>query len=367
MPFLPLFLAALTAPQAAPAARESAATPVRPPKALSVGLAPAYDHVLLVSVDGLRADALMEPGIAELPAFQRLLTGAHTLDARTDPDDTRTLPNHVGMLTGRRKRGDEGHRWNTNSTPEPELELHDIRGDRTQGVFHVLTAAGVDGAVVAQKEKFLLFPRSWEGTDAERASSVGRVELYGYALEDAIAVETVDAFLAARAGQRAFAMLHLRGPDKAGHASGWEPGTGTPYFAAVRAADAALADLLARLDADPARRARTAIVLTSDHGGGVPRKSHLGRGRGWVNVAIPFTVWTGDGQASGDLYARNPYVRAAPGLRDPRGDAPGPPPVRNLDAANLCLALLGLDPVPGSTVGRLAPLRWGGPASAPLR
>jgi len=319
---------------------------------------PAYDHVLLVSVDGLRADALMEPGIAELPAFQRLLTGARTLDARTDPDDTRTLPNHVGMLTGRYKLGDEGHGWSTNSTPDPGVELHDIRGDRTEGVFHVLSAAGVDGAVVAQKEKFLLFPRSWEGTDAERATSVGRVELYAYALEDAIAVETVDAFMAARVDRRAFAMLHLRGPDKAGHAHGWEPDTGSAYFDSVRAADAALGDLFTRLDADPARRARTAIVLTSDHGGGVPRKSHLGRGRAWVNVAIPFAVWTGDGTARGDLYALNPEVRAAPGLRDPRRDAPGPPPVRNLDAANLCLALLGLGPVPGSTVGRLDPLRW---------
>jgi len=64
------------------------------------GLKGEYDHVLLVSVDGVRGDALKALKPKQIPGWTRLMSGAGTLNARTDPVKTVTLPNHVGMLTG---------------------------------------------------------------------------------------------------------------------------------------------------------------------------------------------------------------------------------------------------------------------------
>src|SRR6188768_3707349 len=59
-------------------------------------------HVVLVSVDGLAARYLERLERANrVPAFARLVNnGASTKNARTDPTNTYTLPNHISMLTG---------------------------------------------------------------------------------------------------------------------------------------------------------------------------------------------------------------------------------------------------------------------------
>jgi hypothetical protein len=53
--------------------------------------------------------------------------------------------------------------------------------------------------------------------------------------------------------------------------------------------------------------------------------------------------------AGGDLYTLNPTNRKAPG---PASNPPytGVQPIRNGEVANLALDLLGLGPVPGSTI-----------------
>ena len=46
--------------------------------------APTFDHVIVISVDGLRPDVIDGPEDGALPGFSRLKRGPHTLQARTD-------------------------------------------------------------------------------------------------------------------------------------------------------------------------------------------------------------------------------------------------------------------------------------------
>jgi hypothetical protein len=78
------------------------------------------EHVIFISVDGLRSDVLTSLGPDNLPAFYRLMNeGSSTLNARNDPDYTITLPNHTSMLTGRFVSGSAGHNWTKNTDPTP--------------------------------------------------------------------------------------------------------------------------------------------------------------------------------------------------------------------------------------------------------
>src|SRR5687767_5336990 len=79
--------------------------------ALAFGLiqiAPAQaeiQHVIAISVDGLRGDFLqtfVDTAPAEFPNFVRLRnSGASTYHARCDYDFSETVPNHISMITGR--------------------------------------------------------------------------------------------------------------------------------------------------------------------------------------------------------------------------------------------------------------------------
>ncbi len=314
----------------------------------TVGAPPdPYDHVLVVGVDGLRSDALLLDGV-DFPALDRLCGQAVTWNARTDPDWTVTLPNFTGVLTGRLVEGPKGHGWRENRTPHPGRRLVGPDGEPVPGLFHVSAAAGVAGYLGAGKDKFVLFDRSWND-DAERFTYVRHRDA-------ADGVRHLLAWWDSDPAPRTVAFLHLAECDAAGHAEGWDLTPGSAYLEAVATVDAQLERVLAWLDEHPERRARTAVVLTADHGGGVPLENHHGLGHLWTNYVIPFALWTGDARWTGPLYDLAGDARRDPGLWDPRPDAEAPPPIRNAEAANLALALLGLPPVPGSTVGAHRPL-----------
>jgi predicted AlkP superfamily pyrophosphatase or phosphodiesterase len=82
------------------AAWASAGLPTSPPPATPVALAPTptpLPSVAVLSVDGLRADALVQ---AELPSLRGLMArGAYTLSARSVVP-SETLPGHASMLSG---------------------------------------------------------------------------------------------------------------------------------------------------------------------------------------------------------------------------------------------------------------------------
>ena len=77
----------------------------------------AIDHVILISVDGLRPEAILRPLVDQHPAMKQLTQGAWTAQARCDPDISITLPNHIDMITGRLVAGKHGHGWVGNTDP----------------------------------------------------------------------------------------------------------------------------------------------------------------------------------------------------------------------------------------------------------
>ncbi|MEV7428395.1 alkaline phosphatase family protein [Nocardioides sp. NPDC092400] len=292
-------------------------------------------RVLAVSVDGLNPAALNRLGRARTPVLHRLLAeGAATTAARTERELTLTLPNHTGMVTGRRvdrARGGHGVTWNTH---RPGTTVQRAAGHAVASVFSVVHAGGGESAVFTGKEKFTLFERSWpQGVDALTYD------------EDPLALVK-----AARRDllhqDRALTFLHLATPDVAGHANGF---MSQPYLDAVARTDRLLGKLLRAVEADEELRRELTVVLTADHGG--KGRDHFDATR-YANYRVPFLVW-GPGIEPADLYALN-ADRRAPGRT--RTSYAGKQPVRNGDLANVVTGLLGLDPVPGSAFGRTDPL-----------
>jgi len=346
--------------------RDSSAATLSSHPAAHVPVEPTFDVVLLVSVDGLRSDALIAVPNS-LPNFERLRQGAHTLNARTDPDRTVTLPNHTGMVTSRLVEGPDGHRWVQNDDVANGETIHGVAGAYMASVFDVAHDRGAWTAMFAGKKKFHLYDDSYDATHGAEdliPPDHGRDKIDHSIVDatpDGLGAALISELTRADAPTKRFVLVHFAAPDLIAHSKGWDVTPGSPYLKAVGAVDLALGRLLDAIEADVGLRGRTAIVLTADHGGGAPWKSH-DQPHMWVDYIIPFLVWTGGGTAE-DLYAKNNGVRLDPGLGRPRpGD--GVPPVRNSDAGNLALDLLGMPPIPGSTVNAAQDLRT---VSAPTR
>lgn len=322
-------------------------------------------HVLVVSVDGLRADAIDLGAPSTTPALARLTKGPGTLNARADPDITVTLPNHVGMITGRTTAGALGHNWVTNDDPPAARHggtLHQRKGSYVASMFDVAHDRGVRTGVFVTKTKFWLLVQSYD--DDHGAPDLVppdngkcKIDTFTYAPASRDAAQQAVAWLQAQSGPTLM-LVHFADPDVGGHSEGWLLEPGSAYRTSVQQADAAVALLLQAVDSSPALRGHTAIILTADHGGGVPLKTHTDP-EAAVNFRIPFLVWLGQDQPQQDLAALNASTRAQP-RPDERLPADAPQqPIRNADAANLALQLLGLPAVPGSQINPEQSLRLG--------
>ena len=326
----------------------------------------SVEHVVHISIDGLNA-LLLEQLLANDPAgdfvnLQRFVDeGATTLNARADYDLTKTLPNHVTMVTGRPVLQPAGqpntthHGWFQNDDPEPNETLHNAGNpnlDYIASTFDVAHDHGLSVALFVSKDKLVLFERSYDA-DSGAPDTVGaddgtdKIDLY----REEILIHPV--FLAEMALQQFdYAFLHYRDPDSAGHASGWGS---AGWNDAVRLVDDWLGELFLLVEGEPGLAGATAIVLTGDHGG--TGTSHADSTQP-DNYTVPFFVW-GPGVAPGtDLYTLTAGRRADPGAGRPDYDAPIQP-IRNGDGANLALELLGLPPVPGSTINAAQDLEVG--------
>ena len=298
-------------------------------RASQVASAPrAVTSVVVVSIDALNPAAIRRLGRRGTPTLHRLVRrGASTLNARTERERTETLPNHTGMVTGRRIVADRAATASPGTTTDATPTVQEAAGHGVSSVFDIVHGAGGTTAVFASKSKFSLFERSW-GDSIDRSTLIERDRRLTRAVRRDLARRT-----------RAFRFVHLAALDRAGHAHGF---MSSRYLDAVRATDRRLGRIVAAIESGP-DAGSTVLVVTADHGGkGV---DHFDPTR-LANYRVPFIVWGAGVRRGADLYALNPDYRD-PGRRR-TSYATRRQPVRNGDVANLVTDLLGLEPVGGS-------------------
>lgn len=255
-------------------------------------------YVVIVSVDGLRPDAIDRAEAPMLRALRRW--GACAAQART-VDVSYTLPSHVSMLTGL-DVGRHGVTWNEYRPGAVEHET----------AFSIAHRAGRSTAMFFAKSRFhyLIRPGSVDFVYGKAPNGGGGEDTSA----DGLAKAFADAWR-----RRGFALtfLHIGEVDGAGHKHGW---MGPQYLAAVAVADRALGTVWGAIETS-GREAVTALLVTADHGGN-------GKDHGDVSPETLSIPW----------ICVAPGVR--PGLRIER-------PVRIVDTCPTALALLGIPPPEG--------------------
>jgi predicted AlkP superfamily pyrophosphatase or phosphodiesterase len=204
---------------------------------------PAVQHVVIISVDGLRPDCLL---LADTPVLHGLMrNGAYTMWARTTAEAI-TLPAHTSMLTGvtSRKHGIE---WNR------DLPFGTPVYPKVPTIFEMAAQAGYQTALVAGKAKF---------DTLEKPGTVTFSAILGGA-------KGTDANVAAAATniieqhKPDLLFIHFPGVDNVGHDKGW----GSPeQIAAIASLDGHIGTVLAALERT-GRRQNTVVIISSDHGG----------------------------------------------------------------------------------------------------
>jgi hypothetical protein len=298
-------LAILACVMAARALPRSAAIRAEPP-GTEPSLRPRAltEHVVIISVDGLRPDAIdrFDP-----PHMRRLRAGGRVARAAETVFPSSTLPAHVSMLTG---LAPAQHRveWN-------ELLETDTVGPVPATVLQRVRRHGLRSAAFLSKPK--LRHLISDGTiDHLHRHADGFTGLWAAQIERAVKdyLET---------HRPSILLVHIGDPDYIGHVFGW---MSLPYGHAVRRADAAIEEVLESAD-QAFGPGRYTVILTADHGGS-------GRDHGSESEAdtrVPWILWGRGVRGSGWIE------------RD----------VRLVDTAPTVLRLLGLDaagPVDGRPV-----------------
>lgn len=221
------------------------------------------DHVIVISVDGLRPDAIVRFGATNLLRLQS--QGAFTAEAQTILP-SKTLPSHTSMLTGVTPEL-HGIIWNRDRTGELGVV-------QVQTVFEVVKTAGYSTAAFFSKSKFrhLQKPGTLDYSQAPRGSQTW------------MATRTVgDAINYLHHRRPNLLFVHIGEADYAGHAVGW---MSFAYGWAVRRADGAVGALLKAADGALGAGNYT-VIVTADHGG-------HGRDHGSddpQDTTIPWIIW----------------------------------------------------------------------------
>jgi arylsulfatase A-like enzyme len=206
---------------------------------------PAVEHVMVVSIDGLRPDRAL---LANMPTLRAMVRdGAYTFWARTTAVAI-TLPSHASMLTGV-KTAKHGIEWNR------DLPLSQPVYSKVATIFEMAAKAGYTSALVAGKSKFSALAKpgtvNWVAIPQEENSN------------DSNAQVTSSAVKIIEAHKPTLMVVHYPEVDATGHAKGWGS---KEQLAKIEETDGELAALLASLERAGIRQS-TVVIVTADHGG----------------------------------------------------------------------------------------------------
>ncbi|QQR89097.1 MAG: alkaline phosphatase family protein [Myxococcales bacterium] len=196
-----------------------------------------FDFVVLLSIDGLRKDAV---GTAT-PVMKSLMNrGVWAEDARTI-GHSHTLPSHASMVSG----VDIGvHGINFNAFRRGFGRI------RFPTIFKIASLANLEVGMFVAKRKLELLDDTGGALDFQ----VGGMFC-------SKVVRSASNFI--RSKKRGIAFVHFSEPDAAGHLYGW---MSWRYRKAVTTADQCVGDLLSLIEQRVDQK-RTLFIVTSDHGG----------------------------------------------------------------------------------------------------
>jgi hypothetical protein len=279
-----------------------------PPSGAVTGFA---ERVILVSIDGLRPDAITAAPATHLLALVR--GGTHCPDAQTI-DLSETLPSHTSMFTGL-DESTHGVVWND---ARPGTVSHPT-------IFSMARKFGLPTAAFFAKTKFhyLIHPGSaayiyGPPSGASFPNTERRPGGRGIRAED-IAREFSTEW--PRSLFR-LTFVHLGDTDEAGHNFGW---MSPQYLDAVRRADTAVG-LIVQAVRDSGQWDSTVLIVTSDHGG--HEKIHA-RSPGGIRIEDTTIPWI----CAGGKVAAGRTLEGT---------------VRIYDTGPTVLRLLGLPPLEGT-------------------
>lgn len=262
--------------------------------------------------------------------------------------------------------GEAGHAWIENSTPKIGQILHRNKKAYIVSAFDVAHDQGLKTALFSSKGKFVLYDLSYNdriGRADTQGEDNGKDKIDHYHF-NAKTEELIKSFTESLAKTPyGFSMLHLRDPDTAGHANGWDIQPKSVYISAVSKMNWIIGKLFDFIDTNEQMKGKTALIITADHGGRLRTKTHT-KSDEKLNYTIPFYVWGPDVSPGNELYKINPSSRKDPGDKNPKYESDGLQPIRNGDAGNLAMSLLGLHAIDGSTINSKQDLNVKAPQKA---
>jgi predicted AlkP superfamily pyrophosphatase or phosphodiesterase len=229
------------------------------------GITPTGVHVVLISLDGLRPDAITATNAPTL--VQLAKQGAATLYAQTVLPSL-TLPSHTSMVTGLLP---EKHHvtWND-----------DVSGDTAHvaaaTIFDLAKQAGLSTAMFVGKSKLSAI------THAGAPAILSMPPAGATWKADTVAARLHGYLSSAENPKPDLTFIHLPDIDLAGHASGW---MSPVYLATVRHVDSVFARIW--IDLKLTFGTDLVLIVTADHGG-----SEYGHGDGTeLHRTTPWIAW----------------------------------------------------------------------------
>ncbi len=198
------------------------------------------EHVIIVSVDGLRPDAISAQNSPVIETLKK--NGVWANHAQTIMPSV-TLPSHTSMLTG---RSVEVHKVTWNDYDESKKDAVKV-----PTCLEVASRQGLSTAMFVGKEKF-----------KHLQSSNGAV-YFAWPASDAPGITKAVLAYESQNGLPRLTFIHYPDTDVAGHRYGW---MSSAYLAALKKIDNSLAELVALVQ-NKAYQENTVIILTADHGG----------------------------------------------------------------------------------------------------